>query len=146
MTTTYMYAAKVVCGLQKNREDIRLARGFYATNINIHNPSEAGAIFSKKLALTIPPGDQTPGKILPIAKDNLGPDEALEVDCEDLHHKLFPSGFPSPYIEGFVVIESDVSLDVTAVYTTAALDDDARAIHHSGIEVMQVHERVVTKP
>jgi len=146
MTTTYMYAAKVVCGLQKNREDIRLARGFYATNINIHNPSEAGAIFSKKLALTIPPGDQTPGKILPIAKDNLGPDEALEVDCEDLHHKLFPSGFPSPYIEGFVVIESNVSLDVTAVYTTAALDDDARAIHHSGIEVMQVHERVVNKP
>jgi hypothetical protein len=143
VAATYMYSAKIVCGLQKNREDVRLARGFYATDINIHNPSDAGAIFTKKLALTIPPGDQTPGKVLPIAKDKLGPDEALEVDCEDLRHKLFPGGFPSPYIEGFVVIESNLSLDVTAVYTTAALDEDGRAIHHSGIEVMQVHERVV---
>ena len=83
---------------------------------------------------------------MPIAKDKLGPDEALEVDCEDIRHKLFPSGFPSPYIEGFVVIESNESLDVTAVYTTAALDEDNRALHNSGIEVMQVHERVVKKP
>jgi hypothetical protein len=144
-TTTYSYAAKIVCGIQKKHEDTRLARGFYATNINIHNPSEAGAIFTKKLALTIPPGDQAPGKIMPIAKDKLAPDEALEVDCRDIEKRLFPSGFPTPYIEGFVVIESQISLDVTAVYTAASLDDEKPA-HQSGIAVVQVHERVIKNP
>jgi hypothetical protein len=144
--TTYMYPAKIVCGLQKKHEDVRLARGFYATNINIHNPNEVSVTFTKKLALTIPPGDQTPGKVIPIAKDTLGPDEALEVDCADIEHRLFPKGLPGPYIEGFVVIESEESLDVTTVFTTAALDDDGRAVHHSGIEVQQVHERVIKEP
>jgi hypothetical protein len=145
-TTQYMYPAKIVCGLQKKHEDVQLARGFYATNINIHNPNDVSVTFTKKLALTIPPGDQTPGKVIPIAKDTLGPDEALEVDCADIEHRLFPKGLPGPYIEGFVVIESQESLDVTTVFTTAALDDDGRAVHQSGIEVQQVHERMIKKP
>jgi hypothetical protein len=145
-TTTYMYPAKIVCGLQKNREDIRLARGFYATDINIHNPNEQGVIFTKKLALTIPPGEEEPGRVIPIAKEKLGPDEALEVDCQDIERRLFPKGLPAPYIEGFIVIESDQSLDVTAVYTTAGLDEDGRAVHQSGIEVLQLKERVRKNP
>jgi hypothetical protein len=143
---TYMYPAKLLCGIQKEHQDTRFARGFYATSINIHNPNDAPAVFSKKLALSIPPGAERPGKIIPIAREKLLPDEAMEVDCEDIARRLFPSGLPAPLIEGFVVVESDSSLDVTAVYTTAALDDEGRkAVHQNGIEVERVPERKITQ-
>jgi photosystem II stability/assembly factor-like uncharacterized protein len=139
----FQYAAKIVCGIQKDPEDMRLARGFYATTINIHNPLYEDVIFAKKLALTFPPKEQLPGKVIPIAKDKLGPDEALKVDCVDIRNRLFPNGFPAPYIEGFVVIQSPASLDVTAVYTTASLDSRGRVAEHSSIDIEQIPERVL---
>jgi Beta-propeller repeat len=137
----FEYAAKILCGVQKDPRDMRLARGFYATAINIHNPNTSDVKFFKKLALTFPPAGQRPGKVVPISEDKLGPDEALEVDCEDLQKRLFPGGFPEPYIKGFVVIQSPESLDVTAVYTTATLDKKGQAADHSSIEVEQIRER-----
>lgn len=137
-----MYSAKVVCGPQKDPRDMRLARGFYATTINIHNPQSDSVAFTKKLALTYPPDEQQPGKVMPISRDKLGPDQALKVDCMDLRKRLFPRGFPANYIEGFVVIESKQSLDVVAVYTTAALDPrTGEATTHSSIDVERVPER-----
>src|SRR5207237_5642423 len=100
--TGYSYAAKFVCGLQKDPKDMRLARGFYATTINIHNPDDGVARFRKKLALTFPPEEQRPGKILRISEDSLRSDEALKVDCNDISRRLFPNGFPTSYIEGFI--------------------------------------------
>ena len=137
----FEYAAKVVCGLQKDPKDMRLARGFYATTINIHNPNDGDVKFFKKLALSFPPAEQRPGKVLPIAEDKLGSDEALKVDCNDIKKRLFPNGFPAPYIEGFVVIQSPASLDVTAVYSTASLDKDGKVTTHSSIDVDQIRER-----
>ncbi|MES9972418.1 MAG: hypothetical protein ABW092_20485 [Candidatus Thiodiazotropha sp.] len=120
--TVYKYAAKLVCGIQDDPADMRLARGFYATTINIHNPNEKKVKFKKSLSLTYPPPKQRPGKVIPIAEDRLGPDQALAVDCIDIRQRLFPSGFPRPYIEGFVTLVAQKSLDVTAVYTSRALD------------------------
>jgi hypothetical protein len=142
----YKYAAKIVCGLQKDPKDMRLARGFYATTINIHNPNEEKVAFTKTLALSYPPEEQRPGKVMPIARDTLGPDEALKVDCMDVQRRLFPNGFPTPYIEGFVTIESRGSLDVTGVYTTASLDANSRPTDHSSIDVESVPERRVARP
>ncbi len=139
----FEYAAKVVCGIQKDPQDMRLARGFYATTVNIHNPNQEVAEFFKKLALTFPPSEQAPGKVIRIADDRLGPDQALKVDCMDLRRRLFPKGLPAPYIEGFVVIESGLSLDVTAVYTTAALDARGAVTLHSSIDVEQIRERQI---
>lgn len=119
---TFKYAAKMVCGEQPDPGSTRLAQGFYATAINILNPNEERARFTKKLALTFPPDEQRPGEVLSIGKDELDPDHALEVDCIDVKRKLFPNGFPASYIKGFVVITSNMSLDVTAVYTTRPLD------------------------
>lgn len=138
----YEYAAKLICGLQKDPRDMRLARGFYATAINIHNPDREPALLRKKLALTFPPEEQRPGKVLPIAEDKLGYDEALETDCLDIQRRLFPNGFPTPYIKGFVVVQSDTSLDVTAVYTSTALTERGEPGPHSSIDVEQIRERV----
>ena len=78
----FEYAAKLVCGLQKDPKGMRLVRGFYGTAVNVHNPGDEPVTFRKKLALTYPPEEQEPGKVIPIAEHKLGPDEALEVDEE----------------------------------------------------------------
>jgi hypothetical protein len=136
----FEYAAKVVCGAQEEPKDMRLARGFYATTINVHNPNAEVVKFFKKLALTIPPGDQRPGKIIPIAIDQLEYDQALAVDCDDIVRRAFGGAMPGPFFEGFIVIQSPLSLDVTAVYSTATVRDGV-ADEHSGIHVEQVRER-----
>jgi hypothetical protein len=143
----FEYAAKIVCGIQKDPKDMRLTRGFYATAINIHNPNQNEVKFFKKLALTFPPGDQRPGQIMPVSDDKLRNDEALEVDCMDIERKLFPKGLPPPgYIKGFVVIQSRESLDITAVYTTASLNARGDVVSQSGIHVERIHERLVGLP
>ena len=136
----FEYAAKIVCGAQEEPKDMRLARGFYATTINVHNPNRDVARFFKKLALTIPPGDQKPGRIHPIANDSLEYDEALAVDCEDIVRRVFNGSMPAPFFEGFVVLQSPLSLDVTAVYSTATVRDGT-AENHTGIHVEQIKER-----
>jgi len=135
----FEYAAKLVCGIQRDPSDMRLTPGAYATTINIHNPNDGEVRFFKKLALTFPPEEQKGSEWIPIGEDVLGSDEALAVDCMDIQRKL--DKFPRSYIEGFVVIQSPASLDVTAVYTSAALDEADQPTGHSGIDVEQVRER-----
>jgi hypothetical protein len=142
----FEYAAKLVCGIQDDPTNLRLARGLYATTINVHNPNRQTAIFKKKLALTFPPAEQRPGKVLPISQDSLRDDEALAVDCIDVKNRLFPNGFPAPYIEGFIVIQSIVSLDVTAIYSTGSSgkDECCRASNtNPNIAVVQIRERIL---
>jgi Fungalysin metallopeptidase (M36) len=47
----------------------------------------------------------------------------------DIRRQL--GAFPRPYIEGFVVIQSGESLDVSAVYTSAAVDASGRPRHRA---------------
>ena len=98
-------------------------------------------VFRKKLALTFPPKEEKPGKIVPIAKDRLGPDEALEVDCEDVLREAFGGNLPAPYVKGFVVVQSSGQLDVTAVYTAAGLDDGGRVRSVTSIDVEPIGGR-----
>jgi len=126
---------------QKDPAALRLARGLYATTINIHNPSERPARLTKKLALTYPPGSQRRGEIKRIGTDEFGPDEALETDCNDILRRVFGGTFPTPYFEGFVIIQSRTSLDVTAVYSTASLERTQGGLAHSSIDVEQIRER-----
>jgi hypothetical protein len=136
----YEYSAKIVCGVQSPEEKLRLAPGSYATSINIHNPGPGPVRFFKKLALTYPPGYQRAGKVLPLGEDVLEYDEALQTDCRELRQKLVPT-HAAPIIEGFLVIQSPKMLDVTGVYTTAALDRTGAASVHSSIDVEQIRER-----
>jgi hypothetical protein len=111
----YEYAVKIVCGEQKDSKNLMLAGGLYATTINIHNPNDSAAIFYKKLALTYPPSEERAGKIIALGLDTLFYDQALKTDGNDIRkHYNFSS-----YIEGFVIIQSTRSLDVSAVYSSA---------------------------
>ncbi|ACB50792.1 unknown [Crocosphaera subtropica ATCC 51142] len=138
----YEYTPKLVCGLQKEAKNMQLARGFYGTTINIHNPGLSTVQFDKKLVLTIPPGNQQSGRVLPIGRDELESQQGLAVDCDHIRKKLFDGKWPNFFIEGFVTIESPESLDVTSVYTTANLGYWGKAKNHSSIDVEQIRERI----
>jgi CARDB protein len=134
--SAFEYVVKVVCGIRD-----RQSRVVFATSINIHNPGPGDARFFKKLALTFPPGKQQPGEIRRLGEDALKDDQALQTDCADIAARAFGGTFPTPYVEGFVVIQSPTSLDVTAVYTASGKDN-------TSIDVEQVRERqrVTTPP
>lgn len=137
----FEYAAKIICGAQEDPSDMALARGLYATAINIRNTARKKISFTKTLALTVPPGEQKSGKVIPIAKDTLGAGQALEVDCNDVRKRVFDGKFPAPYIKGFIVLQSPVALDVTAVYTVGSLMKEAST--GNNIDVESIPERII---
>lgn len=116
----YSFAAKVICGVQRDSTNFTLARGLYTTAINIHNPGDSTVRFVKRIAFTHPPGWQIPGKSVPLSVDTLRPGLALESDCEDLRKRLGLDLLRS-YVKGFIVLEASGALDVTAVYSAASL-------------------------
>lgn len=154
---TYSYAAKFVCGLMPQDgvildpqqavsafpRELPLKPANYATDINVHNPQVKGTILWKKAVLsgwvgtianTVPPQVRTSeaeqvfpgGKYLVV---QLPPDGAFSADCADIVKVLQPPGQPpfASFITGFVVINSPVQLDVTAVYTSER--QDAPVVH-----------------
>jgi hypothetical protein len=121
----YQYAAKVLCGKPGAGE---LAPGIYYTAINVHNPSEHGVRFRKKVALA--GRGEKPGPVSRFFDAKLGPDEALEIDCPDIRKH---AGVKERFLKGFVVLESESELDVVGVYTAAG--------EHGQVETLEI-ERV----
>jgi len=128
----FEYAAKLVCGKQGEPQSLALAPAQYATTVNIHNPNDEKVSFFKKLALT--EAGQRPGRVIPVAIDNLSYDFALRLDCDDLRRRLGRSFPYTSLLEGFAVIQSPRSLDVTGVYTTSAIrcTTSERPDYHEG--------------
>jgi hypothetical protein len=98
-----------------------LAPGRYYTAINVHNPSREGVPFRRKFALTAP--GEAPGMIYPFSSHKLGPDQALEFDCDAFRRLRLR------FAKGFAVIQSPVELDVVAVYTASGVADSVRTLH-----------------
>ena len=133
----FQYAAKFVCGKNPAKR-VRVLPGQYATAVNIHNPNSRAVRIRTKLALTFPSARQAPGLVSEFFEGILEPHLALEVDCGEIPRKFFPGMFPlPPYTKGFVIIQSDRSLDVTAVYT-------AGAVIVRSIDVEQIRERRIS--
>jgi hypothetical protein len=110
------YAAKFLCGQPKGEEGEHgkgnVASGTYFTMINVHNPGEQEVAAKFKVAATKPNGQ--PGNVSHFQALTLGADQAVEVDCAQVR-KLANDN--SAFLEGFLVFESDFSLDVVSVYT-----------------------------
>lgn len=117
----HQYAAKFVCG--KSGGGI-VAPGSYFTAINVHNPLYSDVRFRVKVATGLP--GLKPGPVSKFHAAQLGPDEALEIDCPDIH-KLAEN--TADFMKGFVVIESETELDVVAVYTAAGRDGQVETLH-----------------
>jgi Concanavalin A-like lectin/glucanases superfamily len=118
---TFQYAVKFVCG--KSPGEV-VAPGVYFTAINVHNPTYTTIRFRVKVAVALP--GLVPGTVSRFHHARLGPDEALEIDCPDIF-KLLEAN--ADFLKGFVVIESEVELDVVAVYTAAGGDGQVETLH-----------------
>jgi hypothetical protein len=114
----FQYAAKFTCGFVPLTAVDRVIQGQYATAVAIHNPQTKDVTLRKKIALVFPPGAQKPGQVSPFITEKLGPDQALEVACKEIPSEFFPGvTFPSTFVQGFLVIETTRSVDVTATYS-----------------------------
>jgi hypothetical protein len=119
----FQYAVKFICGSSvfHGQHNGLVARGTYFTAINVHNPSHPSdskiIAFRKKFAIALP--RERVGPVTQFFHTEIGPDEALEIDCADIrdHIKTPPNQLPPPFLKGFAVIESPIELDVLAVYT-----------------------------
>jgi hypothetical protein len=114
----FQYAVKFICG--KSAGNL-LARGTYHTAINVHNPWPRAVKFRKRIAIACPL--ERPGEVTRFFGAALGKYEALEIDCQDIYRHTRDIHIcgrrAAPFRKGFVVIESDVELDIVAVYTAA---------------------------
>jgi len=114
----FQYAVKFVCGKSAGKV---VAPGTYFTAINVHNPTNKDIRLRKKFVVALP-GEEA-GPVSNFFEAKLGPDRAFEIDCPDIFKHLAPAGAPAPdFLKGFVVIESDVELDVVVVYTAGGPD------------------------
>ena len=147
-TVTDTYAAKFICGVQKDPAITLVPdaqAGNYSTKINVHNNTGQTITFRKKIIQL--KGGQVPTAPQFRIDEQLGPDWALEVVCRDIYRHLNipvppdPNVPYPPYIEGFVIFEVFYQLlpssppvdplDVEGIYTYRAepAGTDAVAIH-----------------
>ena len=132
----FQYAAKIVCGKSDGKI---LAPGVYFTAVNVHNPTYTDIGFRVKVAVALP--GLVPGMVSEFRDANLGPDEALEIDCPDLFNReifKFPEPIRRGFLKGFVVIESEVELDVVAVYTAAGSEKMVETLHTERVPARQL--------
>jgi hypothetical protein len=115
------YSVKFVCG--KSAGEV-VAPGAYFTAINVHNPTDTQIGFRKKVAIALP--SEKPGPVSKFFDARLGPDQALEIDCRDIFAHIQST---ADFLKGFVVIESDVELDVVAVYTAGGATGHVETLH-----------------
>jgi hypothetical protein len=123
----FQYAAKFVCG--KSPGEV-VAPGVYFTAVNVHNPTYRTVDLRVKVALALP--GLKPGAVSKFYDAKLGPDEALEIDCPDIFNPeifKFREPMQADFLKGFVVIESEVELDVVAVYTAAGREKQVETLH-----------------
>ena len=118
------YAVKVVCG----RTDAPFTvPGTYATVVNVHNPSRELTVFQFKVAAA---GPLREVGISAFQTLRLRPDGALAITCREISRAA-----GQQVVDGFVVIQTRIDLDVVAVYSAAG---------NGGVSTMDV-ERVAPR-
>ena len=135
------YAAKFLCGPMErndhrdipNRGRTPVAAGNYHTAINVHNPSKGAAAVRFRFTSTLPDGK--PGEISRFAEIKLAPDQALSLDCAQVYELLHAK---PGFIDGFAVVESNVELDVVAVYTASGENGHITALQTERVPVRKI--------
>lgn len=117
----FQYAAKVVCTADipgTSQSSAALLPGVYETGVNIHNPHNEGIKLRKKVAV--------PGRITDFISGELEPDGVSRITCREMVQDFGVTFIHG--VEGYLVIESTHSLDVTAVYTAGKRGGEVESI------------------
>jgi hypothetical protein len=126
----YRYAAQFTCGKAEKGSGGQLVFGKYATQINMENWHGKKIKLRKKVALTYPPRMEEQGMASEwIGPEMIKPNHAMSVDCEEImgsgkfDSEFFDeiptlgNGDEAGFITGYLVIQSNRSLNVTTVHT-----------------------------
>jgi hypothetical protein len=145
----FHYAVQLACGV--NGPSPSVLGGAYATSANAHNAGALPATLRVNVALSYPPGVLTAGAVSDVSELQLAAGSALHVTCADVAGFSFATPPPaSDYSEGMLVIESNVPLNVSAVYTAGAGESagegDVEATSSvQALQVVNVPERMVQR-
>ena len=151
VATTYQYSAKTLCTLAP---DIgfgdAFAPGGYRTVINIHNPSDRKIEIARKFALAIQPGEASgPFTVTPYKSLSLEPDQAVAYNCFDISNFYCPIGgvcVDFTAIDGFLVVNSPIELDVVAVYTAHPKSGEVSTLDTETIAGRRMPKTIVIRP
>jgi hypothetical protein len=140
--TKFEYSVKVICSLFGTFEDQVLANGIYRTVINIHNPIDRQITFARKVALAQQEGSPTGEfNVSHFKKATLEPNAALQINCLNIADFFCPiDGVCIDFvaIDGFLVINSPVRLNVFAVYTARHSDGEVETMQVENIRARKV--------
>jgi hypothetical protein len=144
--TEFEYAVKAICSASGTFDDQVLANGIYRTVVNIHNPTDKQVIFARKQVLAVPEGSSQEDTVTLFKSITLEPNAALSINCSDISE--FFNSVPRTsgvvisslfvFIEGFLVINSPVKLDVFAVYTARHSDGEVETMQVENIRAKKV--------
>ena len=135
----FEYVAQFTCGVDPPPAVFRVVPGLYATAVNIHNPTSRAVTFRKNVSLTFPPAAQAGGAVSEYQVDVLEPNQALQVDCQEIP-AFFDPPPPTPYIQGYVVIQSPQRLNVNATYTAGSPGGEEVSPLVNSIVVQEISE------
>lgn len=147
--TEFQYAVKAICSLLGTFGDGFLANGVYRTVINVHNPRDKTIRFARKVALAGEIGTEpSEFSVTAYKAATLGPDGAVAIDCGDIANFYCPTpqGFCVDFtaIDGFVVINSPVELDVVAVYTARGAQTEVQSVEVESIPPRRLSKTIKT--
>jgi hypothetical protein len=151
VATRYQYSAKTLCTLATDFGfGDAFAPGRYRTVINIHNPTDRKIEIARKFALAIQPGEAVGSfSITPYKSLTLEPDQAVAYNCFDI------AGFFCPIhgvcvdftaIDGFLVVNSPVELDVVAVYTAHPKGGEVSTLETETVAGRRLPKTIVITP
>jgi hypothetical protein len=78
-----------------------------------------------------------PGLVSEWILTEIGPGESIEVDCGEIPSQFFSGLKTPPYIQGFLLVESQGGLGVSAVYTAGQVDESG-SVKVVSIDVEQI--------
>ena len=150
VATTYQYSAKALCTLVGDLGfGEAFAPGRYRTVVNIHNPRDRKIEITRKFALSLQPGEAAGSfSITPYKALTLEADQAVAYSCFDI------AGFFCPIdgvcvdftaIDGFLVLNSPVELDVVAVYTANPKDGQISTLDVDTIAGRRMPKTIVVR-
>ena len=125
----YRYGAHFVCGEPEKGSGGQFTFGKYAAQVNMQNWHGKKVKLRKKVALTYPPRAEAQGMASGWLEEEIKPNHALSVDCEEIvgsgklgseffeELPLLENGKEPTFYSGYVIIQSNRSLNVTSVHT-----------------------------
>ena len=151
VATQYQYSVKTICTLFTNIGfGDAFAPGRYRTVINIHNPTEKKIEIARKFALAGPPGEEAGDfSVTPYKSLTLTDDQAISFNCFDISSFYCPiRGVCVDFtaIDGFLVINSPVELDVVAVYSANPTNAEVSTLHTEIIPARRIAKNIVIQP